>query len=425
MPLSAKQILSYQEATRRYNIWVGATRSGKTHISTDKFAALLKFAPAGDAMILGVSRDSIQRNVLNGLYKRLGFGLPSSKTSSDRIYGRTVWFIGANDEGATRRIQGSTLALAYVDEAPCIPYPVWKMLQSRLSVPGAQLLGTANPEGPHHWFKKEIIDRSQDLDIVYWNFTLDDNPTLDAKFKEDIKKEYSGVWYKRLILGEWAVSHGLIYDSYDEDNEFDKLYEPASYYIVGVDYGTSNATAAVLAAIAPNRWPQIRIEEEYYYDSVKKGRQKTDAELADDLEQFVKHKNVRSIFVDPSAASLKVELRNKNLPVRDAKNDIIEGIKTVSKFIAQKTLIIHKRCKTLRECLQTYSWDPKAADQGEDKPLKHREHICDSLRYCLFSAFPSGDFSHSSENLTIDEIRKQVFGEQYPNLMGAPTGGYF
>lgn len=374
-------------------------------------------------MIVGVSRDSIQRNILKTLYEMLGFAEPSSKSTKDKVYGRDIWFIGANDEGAVRRILGSTLALAYVDEATCVPQPVWKILQSRLSISGAQLLGTCNPEGPYHWFKKEVIDRSQDLDIVYWNFRLDDNPTLDATFKENIKKEYTGVWYKRYILGEWAVSHGLIYDAYDEDNEYDKAFRPPDYYIVGIDYGTSNATAAVLCAVTPKEFPQIKIEEEYYYDSDKKGRQKSDAELADDIERFVKYKNVKCIYVDPSAASLKVELRNKNLPVNDAKNDVLDGIRTVSKFIYQKSLVVHKRCKTLRECMQTYSWDAKAAAQGEDRPEKKHDHIMDALRYAIYSAFPKGDLGHPDDNLTIDQIRKQVYGEQF-NSFTMPTGGY-
>jgi len=320
---------------------------------------------------------------------------------------------------------GSTLALAYVDEAPCIPAPFWSALLGRLSIKGAQLLATGNPEGPAHWLKKNWVDRADELDLRTWNFQLDDNPALDETYKVNLKKEYTGMWYKRYILGEWAVSHGLIYDSYDELNEFDQPKDTPNYYIVGIDYGTSNATAAVLCAVSPTRWPQLRVEAEYYYDSVKKGRQKTDAELAKDIFDFVAYRSVKAIYVDPSAASLKLELRNLNLPVIDAKNDVIEGIKIVSKFISQKNLVVHKGCTTLRECMQTYSWDPKAAEQGEDRPLKKRDHIMDSLRYAVYTAFPRGLFSHPDENLTIDQIRRKVFGEGDFNPLGGGCGGYY
>lgn len=376
MSLSPKQIQSYNEANKRLNVWVGAVRSGKTFASILKLIDVLKEGPPGAVMIIGVNRDTIQRNVLLELYKFLGFPPPSSKTTETKLYGRNIYFVGAHDEGAVRRIQGSTLACAYVDEATCIPVPFWRMLLSRLSIKGSQLLATCNPEGPAHWLKKEYIDRAKDLNIISWHFNLEDNPSLDPQYKEDLKKEYTGMWYKRYILGEWAVSHGLIYDSFDNDNTFDKEMEPPNYYIVGIDYGTSNATAAVLCAVSPRRWPQVRVEDEYYYDSVKRGRSKTDAELAQDIRDFISYRNITAIYVDPSAASLKLELRNMNLPVLDAKNDVVEGIKVTHKFVSQKNLVIHKRCQTLLDCIQTYSWDPKAADRGEDAPLKKREHIC-------------------------------------------------
>lgn len=374
-------------------------------------------------MIVGVNRESIQRNVLLELYKFLGFSPPSSKTNETKLYGRNIYFVGAHDEGAVRRIQGATLAFAYVDEAACIPLPFWRMLLSRLSVQGAQLLATCNPEGPAHWLKKEYIDRANDLSLVSWSFTLEDNPSLSEDYKNNLRKEYTGMWYKRYILGEWAVAHGLIYDSFDHDNLFDKQMEPPNYYVMGIDYGTSNATAAVLCAVSPTRWPQIRVEDEYYYDSEKRGRSKTDAELADDIKSFIGHRNITAIYVDPSAASLKLELRNRNLPVLDARNDVIEGIKQTSKFVAQKNLVIHKKCLTLIDCIQTYAWDPKAADQGEDKPLKKREHILDALRYACYSAFPSGEFSHPDENLTIDQLRRKVYGEE--SILGFQSGGYY
>jgi len=375
MATSAKQDQSFCEATHRFNIWVGAVSSGKTHASVERFIEDLKNGPQGDAMIIGVNRTSIQRNILTHLYKRLGFPCPTEKTQMAKLYGRNVWFVGAPDVSAVSTIQGSTLALAYVDEATNLPEPFWKMLESRLRVPGAKLLATCNPEGPAHWLKKDYIEK-QELDLVHWNFTLEDNPILDEKYKQQLKASYTGMWYNRYILGQWALAHGAIYDCYDQHNEYENPFPAPSYYIVGIDYGTTNATAAVLLAITPNRWPQIRVEEEYYYDSAKKGRSKTDQELVRDIKDFIGHKNVSTIYVDPAAASLKIALRQENLPVIDANNDVLLGIKICSKFIGGKNIVIHKGCTTLRECIQSYAWDSKAADRGEDKPVKKNDHIC-------------------------------------------------
>lgn len=425
MPTSPKQNKSFCEATKRFNIWVGAVRSGKTFASIERFIYDLKNGPPGDAMVIGVNRNSIQRNLLSHLYNRLGFPCPTEKAQKSTLYGRNVWFVGAPDVSAVSTIQGSTLALAYVDEATNLPEPFWKMLESRLSVPGAKLIATCNPEGPSHWLKKDYLD-NPNLDLASWAFNLDDNPSLDEAYKQQLKASYSGMWYNRYILGEWALAHGAIYDCYDHTNEYENPFPAPNYYIVGIDYGTTNATAAVLCAVTPNKWPQIRVEEEYYYDSAKKGRSKTDQELVRDIKDFIGYKNVSAVYVDPAAASLKIALRQADLPVLDANNDVLLGIKICSKFIGGKNILIQKGCTILREQLQSYAWDPKAADRGEDKPIKRNDHICDALRYAVCSAFPQGEFNHPDENISYDQLRRNVFGggDMYDNFNSLIGGGF-
>ena len=361
-------------------------------------------------MIIGVNRETIQRNILTHLYKLLGFPVPASKTNETKLYGRNVYFVGAHDESSVRRIQGSTLAYAYVDEATCIPLPFWRMLLSRLSLKGSQLFATCNPEGPAHWLKKDFIDRYKELDLAYWSFTLDDNPSLDQAYKDSIKKEYSGMWYARYILGEWAVSHGLVYDSFTAENIYDHPKNNPNYYIMGIDYGTTNPTAAVICAVSPKQWPQLRIEAEYYYDASVKGRSKTDEELVKDIQDFIGWRPITAIYIDPAAASLKIALRQKDLPVVDAKNDVLLGIKIVNKFISNLNLVIHRDCRTLLDQIQSYAWDPKAAERGEDAPVKKSDHCTDALRYACASAFPMGEFSSPDENLTIEQLRRKVYG---------------
>lgn len=410
------------------NIWCGAVSSGKTFTSIDVLERDIKHLPPGDAMIIGVNRGSIQRNILNTFYNNLGWSPPSSKNNEDKLFGRNLYFVGANDEGAVKTIQGSSLVLAYVDEATRIPEPFWKMLESRMRIRGARIHATCNPDTPAHWLKKDYIDRADnaDLDIKFWNFTLDDNPSLDPAYVKRIKASYTGMWYKRYILGEWCAAHGIVYDQFDHLNIFDKDYQNPNAYIMGIDYGTTNATAAVLCAVTPKMWPQIRIEDEYYYDSAKKGRSKTDEELVDDIKEFIGWRNISAIYVDPSAASLKLALRRRDLPVIDANNDVLLGIKIVSKFIAGKNLLIRKNCTTLLDHIQSYSWDSKAAERGEDKPLKVNDHIVDALRYCVASAFKQGEIDIADESITIGQLRRQVYGEDEHHFLGQTgAGGYF
>jgi PBSX family phage terminase large subunit len=200
MLLSPKQEQSYLEADAPFNIWVGAISSGKTYISIDKFIERLRDGPRGDVLITGVSRTTIQQNVLGLLYGALKFPPPSPKCMQTRLYGRDVYFKGVHDSGAVKDIQGCTLALAYCDEIVNMPQNVWNMLIGRLRVPGAQLFGTCNPEGPAHWFKKEILDQSKDKEVKYWTFLMEDNPILGQDYIDRMKKMYTGMWYKRYIL---------------------------------------------------------------------------------------------------------------------------------------------------------------------------------------------------------------------------------
>ena len=422
--LSAKQKQAYKEATSRLNIWCGAVRSGKTFSSILKFIDLLVSGPAGDTLVIGVTRDSIQRNVLTELCNLIGAKIPASKSNEMMFLGRKIYFVGANDERAVRRIQGSTLALAYVDECAEVPEPFWNMLLSRLSVPGAQLLATCNPSFPNHWLKKKYLDHIEDLNLSSWSFTLEDNPSLTEEYKRDLKKEYTGMWYKRYILGEWAVAHGLVYDHFDNDNIYIEEPNNPDFKVVGIDYGSANPTAAVLLACSPSRWPQLRVQDIYYFNSATAGRSKTDAELADDLEAWLLPHNVQSIYLDPSAKSLNLELSSRNLQIIQAKNDVLPGIQVVSKFIGNKNLVVHASCKDLIDELKSYSWDPKAVIRGEDQVIKKNDHLCDALRYVIFSSFPHGKLTYDNENFTIAAIRKRAYGEteSLSDLMG---NGYF
>jgi phage terminase large subunit len=167
------------------------------------------------------------------------------------------------------------------------------------------------------------------------------------------------------------------------------------------------------------------VEAEYYYDSAKKGRSKTDQELVRDIKDFIGYKNVSAVYVDPAAASLKIALRQADLPALDANNDVLLGIKICSKFIGGKNIVIQKGCTTLREHIQSYAWDSKAADRGEDKPVKKNDHILDALRYAVCTAFPQGEFAHPDENISYDQLRRRVFEEDTWGPLGNTAGGYF
>ncbi len=408
--LSPTQMCAIQEADARMNFLMGAVRSGKTFASIIILIDLINNSPPGDGMVVGVSRGTIQRNIVKDLYNFLGWPMPTENRTTVSMYGRNIHFIGCKDERSVSVIQGSTLAFAYVDELPKIPRPVFKMLQSRCSIKGARIVVTGNPEGPRHWVKTEYLD-NKDIDIKHFKFVLEDNPSLDQKFKDDIRKEYTGVWFKRFILGEWAAAEGLIYDSFNEDNMYEGSHHNPAYYIAGIDYGTSNATCCLLAAIYPKGFPKVKIVKEYYYDSRVTGRGKTDSELAIDVYEMLKTcPNLRTLYVDPSALSFRLELERKNLPVQEADNDVINGIKTVSTMMYNKQICVNRSCKNLIDSIYSYIWDDKAAEKGEDAPRKEFDHASDALRYLIYTEFPNSEIENERDSWTAEKWKKEMNG---------------
>lgn len=410
-PLSQKQIDSYLYSDKRINIWEGAVRSGKTFSSILKFIKELRDGPPGNAMIVGVSRDAIQRNIIIELASLLGMSCPTPKATQMNIFNRNIFLIGANDERAQRRIQGSTLALAYVDEITLIPQGFIKMLLSRLSVKDARLFATCNPDSPFHWLKQEFLD-NPNLDMTKWKFNLDDNPSLGEDYKNNLKSEYQGLWYKRYIEGQWVLAEGCVYDFFDEDLHV--MHIPngfANYYIVGIDYGISNPTVFTMLGINKSVYPNVWLEKEYYYDSKKTNRQKTDTDYVEDLEKFIDGRNVKYIYVDPSATSLKVEMMRHGLDaVTNADNDVINGIRLVSTMLMNGTFKLCSNCKdTIRE-FQTYRWDEKAGLKGKDQPIKENDHAMDSLRYALYTHFIN-DYQEFTKN-QLDDLYNKSRGIQ-------------
>ena len=280
-----------------------------------------------------------------------------------------------------------TLAGAYGDEVTLWSESFFNMLLSRLRVPNAQLFLTTNPDSPNHWLKKKFLDRESELDIRNFAFQLGDNHTLDPKYVESLKAEYSppsSLWYRRFINGEWIMAEGAVYDCFDRtENIVSELPKMREYY-VGIDYGTTNPLCALL--IGEGVDDQLYVVKEYYYDSATKQRQLSDAEYSRELRNFLDGYDVRKIFVDPSAASFITQLwRDNHLGVTKANNNVQDGIRIVYNLIGSRKLKIHSSCNRLIEEIESYVWDVKQQERGEDKPLKRNDHAVDALRYVMIA----------------------------------------
>ncbi|WP_336633639.1 MULTISPECIES: PBSX family phage terminase large subunit [unclassified Microbacterium] len=411
--ISPKQELSIRESTVQVCVWEGAVRSSKTIAQILRFLIAVPHARQGRIVILGRTRESIYRNIFEPMMDPELFGdiAPHVKYTLGAptavILGRVVHVIGANDKQAEDKIRGMTVALCLVDEITVIPEGAFKMMLSRLTAPGAQLFGSTNPDSPAHWLKTDYLDRLDELpNWRSWHFVLDDNVALAEEVKANLRANYTGLWYRRFILGEWVAAEGAIYDMFDPKTgngnvvAWEDLPEMRELISVGLDYGTTNPTAAVILGVSAETdhlgrpTPRLFLVDEYRHDGKQHEQKLTDAELAREFMRWLNGRHLpsststhlvpRHVVVDPSAASFKVELRKVHgLTSTDADNDVLYGIRTMASLVAEKKLIIADRCKGLIREMPGYSWDPEATKKGEDKPLKVADHSCDAARYAL------------------------------------------
>lgn len=398
--LSPKQLQCYRQANGRINIAHGSVRAGKSVALEQYRWPAFVLNETSDKTLFMVARTlkTLERNVLLPLQELYGPGLCKYSLGSKTafLFGRRIELEGANDAQARSKLIGSTVSGALLNEINLLPEDFVKEMLARMDSDSAKMFATCNPDSPYHYLKKEYLDRESELrsagsDLRQWHFTLDDNTKIDDEYKTALKAEYgppSSIWYKRSILGLWVLAAGAVYDMWDNGIHVVKHAGEWKKYAVAVDYGTSNPCTFGLYGWNGSSPPAMLVNE-YWYDGREENKQKTDSAYADDMIKWLGPfvDKVEKIYVDPSAASFIAELKGRKLPVRKAKNDVLNGIRLVSRLLGDGLYSVHQSCKKTIENYQAYVWDKKAQQRGEDKPLKENDHACDRDRYFLMSEF--------------------------------------
>ena len=367
----------------------GSIRSGKTVAMVDSFLMWSLSTFEHKVFIMAAkSAGALKRNVLRPMFEILtAKGIPYQYNRSENyilVGSNTFYCFGASNESSQDVMQGLTAAGAYADEAALFPQSFIEQMVGRCSVQGSKIWMNCNPESPHHFVKTEYIDKAEEKHILRLKFGLDDNLSLSEEIKDRYKRMYSGVWYQRMILGEWAIADGVIFDMFGDANKYDDESRPANLRsnarrYIAIDYGTTNPM--VFLDIYDDG-THVWVDREYYYDSREMKAQKTDAQYLEDLKEFIGAEMPDRIIIDPSAASFKILLRNEGFLIKEADNDVNNGIRVMASLFSRGLLHVHKQCKAFTKELGVYSWDEKAAmEHGVEKPVKQYDHACDACRY--------------------------------------------
>ena len=389
-PLSRKQqeILSFVDSNDLALICDGSVRSGKTTIMTLAFVLwAMKSYNRTNFAICGKTVQSAERNILKPLMEVEGLGTAlamsykvSTRVLTVRCGDVTNWFylFGGRDESSYMLIQGITLAGVLFDEVALMPRSFVEQALSRaISFEKPKYFFNCNPESPNHWFYREWIQPQRE-DVRHLHFLLSDNPVMTREMIARTEAMYSGVFYDRYIRGLWVVAEGLIYPMFGESCIVDELPEGGEYY-VSCDYGTLNPFSAGLWCWDGKTATRIR---EYYYSGRETQANKTDEEYFEEVKKLCGDLPIRSVIVDPSAASFIEVLRRNKYPVRKAKNDVVNGIVTTARYLQDGTIKVHRSCADAIREFGLYRWDEKAT---EDRPVKENDHAMDDIRYFCYT----------------------------------------
>lgn len=364
----------------------GAVRSGKTSCMSLSFV-LWTFSKLNNHSfaICGKTITSLRRNVIVPLVttlNQLGFECiqKNSQNFMEVKYGNKTnkfYFFGGKDESSASLIQGITLSGVMLDEVALMPRSFVEQALARCSVEGSKFWFNCNPEHPFHWFYLEWIKKSQQKNALYLHFKMEDNPSLSKNIIKRYSSLYSGAFYKRFVLGEWVVASGLIYTMFEPCKHIvDNVNFNFEKYYISCDYGTVNPTSMGLWGLYNNKWYRIK---EFYYDSKKFNKQKTDQEYYSHLLELSYGLDIEAVIIDPSAASFIQCIRNHGkLQVVKANNDVLTGIRYVSDLLHSDKLKFHSSClDSIRE-FSLYVWDNSSE---KDCPKKQFDHAMDDIRY--------------------------------------------
>jgi len=391
-PKQIKSMLWWKMSdTKKYDAIVcdGSVRSGKTVSMTIGFVLWSCSCFNGENFAFcGKTIDSLKRNVITPMQKWLE-GVAAIKLNLSRNFcditieknTNRYYFFGGKDESSYQLIQGITLAGVLFDEVALMPKSFVDQALARCSVQGSKFWFNCNPDAAFHWFNLEWVDENQEAvrkkNRLRLHFTMKDNYSLSDEVRQRYEKMYTGVFYQRYILGLWVVAEGLIYAFAAQGNATCPTAERKyTRYHISIDYGTLNPTSMGLWGLCDGVWYRI---SEYYYSGRKEGCNKTDEEYYTELEKLAADRPIKSIIIDPSAASfIECIRRHRRFFVTKANNDVLEGIRNTATALQTGKIKICDCCASSLAEFSAYRWNEKS---GNDAPIKENDHAMDDIRY--------------------------------------------
>lgn len=362
----------------------GAVRSGKTLAMGIGFFLWSMTCFRGQSFaVCGRSVGSVRRNLLESVLPWLrAMGMQVTEKASRNLllvrFGpreNRFYLFGGKDEAAQGSIQGMTLAGVLLDEAVLMPRSFVEQACARCSVAGSRIWMNCNPEGPQHWLYLEWVCKAEQRGCLYLHYTMQDNPALTERIRRRYERLYSGVFYRRFVLGLWTQAEGRVYDFFGPEMVRPVPSGEFRRWVISCDYGTVNPASFGLWGWQDGVWYRVG---EFYFDSRREGRQMTDAEYLQALLQLKGSRTLEAVVVDPSAASFLEVLRRQGLPVRKAVNEVLSGIRLTAQALKDGRIVLTDNCPDCLREMELYVWQERGS---REQVLKKNDHAMDDMRY--------------------------------------------
>ena len=373
----------------------GAVRSGKTMAMGLSFFLWAMACFDGKKFgVCGKTISSLRRNVLSEILPRLeGLGATWKEKRTENLVTVAFWghenqfyIFGGRDESSASLSQGITFAGVLLDEVALMPQSFVEQACARCSVAGSRLWFNCNPAGPSHWFYKSWILGAGERNCLRLHFTMEDNPSLTEAIRKRYERLYTGVFYRRFILGQWAQAEGRVYDFFEPEMAKPVPQGPFDKWYISCDYGTVNPTSMGLWGRCGSVWYRV---SEFYFDSRAKQRQMTDEEYAAALEKLAERRQITAVIVDPSAASFIAVLRKRGWRVQKAVNEVLSGIRRTSDCLKEGRIVICQDCADCLREMDEYVWDLSSG--AKDRVKKEHDHAMDDMRYFVSTVLREGN----------------------------------
>ena len=363
----------------------GAVRSGKTLAMGLSFFLWGMVCFNGKRLgVCGKTIASLRRNVLSEILPRLeGLGATWKERRTENVvtvrfrgHENQFYIFGGRDESSASLIQGITFAGILLDEVALMPQSFVEQACARCSIAGSRLWFNCNPAGPSHWFYKSWILEATQRNCLRLHFTMEDNPSLTEAIRQRYQRLYTGVFYRRFILGQWAQAEGRVYDFFEPEMVQRVPDGPWEQWYISCDYGTVNPTSMGLWGLRGGTWYRVK---EFYFNSRTAMRQMTDEEYARELKNLAGDRSITAVIVDPSAASFIEVLRRRGWRVQKADNDVLAGIRLTSDALKEGRIVICEGCNDCIREMDEYVWDLSSG--AKDRVKKEHDHAMDDMRY--------------------------------------------